>query len=134
MNYRKLIGFAVFVIGLLFVYQYAYAQHSSHAQHHENFYKDLKRKDGVSSCCSDRDCRRADDWRMTPSGKYHVKIDGVWIMPPQWIVQHKNTPDGEAHACYDMGPTYENNGEKVPLQNNPSNWRWYCLIIPPTST
>ena len=107
--------------------------HPSHKEHHDGFYKHLKRKDGVSSCCSNKDCRRADDWRMTPSGKYHIQIDGLWIMPPQYIIQHKQTPDGEAHACFDTGKAHID-GQKTSQLSHPHLWSWYCLIIPITST
>jgi len=128
---KFLVKIGVLIFGLVFIYHYANAQHPSHAQFHEDFYKDLKRRDGVSSCCSNKDCRRLDDWRMTPSGKYHVKVDGEWIMPPQWVVQHKQTPDGEAHGCYTDGRA-PIEGSKVPM-TDPSDWTWFCLIIPITS-
>ena len=97
-----------------------------------SFYKGLKMNDGKTSCCSERDCEGADDWRATTDGKYQIKMYGVWVEPPQNVIQFKETPDSGAHACFSRPSTNAMPGGHVTSPPDPKYWHWHCVVIPMT--
>ena len=67
-----------------------------HAQFH-HWYEQQKQQNGTS-CCNDKDCRPALDWKQVADG-YKFKIDdGRWVFVPDSKVQGKS-PDHRAHYC-----------------------------------
>jgi len=57
-------------------------------------------------CCTRRDCRRLDGYRMLPGGEYEILMpEGYWFKPDPKIVLKDVTPDGKAHACWQDRPT-----------------------------
>jgi len=56
-------------------------------------------------CCTRRDCRPLNGYRMLPGGDYEILMpEGYWFKPDPKIILKDVTPDGKAHACWQDRP------------------------------
>lgn len=75
-----------------------------HAEHHDDFYKNLKQPDNGYSCCNamtatEGDCRPV-RWYPGYDGLFYAFINGRWKpVPPNKVVTTTESPDGYGHVC-----------------------------------
>ena len=55
-------------------------------------------------CCNKEDCHPV-KFRMIHGGRYEIYLPmGYWHMPEERIIRKQVTPNGEAHACWQVNP------------------------------
>ncbi len=84
------------------------------------FYKDKLVPGTKVPCCNKKDCMVVEKWRYR-NDKYEVFIRGLWMIPNQKVVSVMQTPDGNAHACFNIVPTAAYMPPRVVI---------YCVWIP----
>lgn len=99
---------AAILLVWLFVPIIAHAQsgewNQGHAEHHDEFYKNLKQPDNGWSCCNamtatEGDCRPV-RWYKGDDELFYVWLSGQWKpVPPNKVVKDTESPDGYGHVC-----------------------------------
>jgi hypothetical protein len=86
-----------------------------HSHLHEIFYQKLVRPDTGNPCCNNGDCRSTSGRRL--EDHYEVKVDGNWVVVPDYKIVPESAPDGGYHVC---APRFYEQPHQL-----------FCVIVPP---